>query len=106
MAKIDLNKLSLSELKQLQKEVQQAIEGFADRRQQDAIAALEARAQELGFKLADLVGMKKARKSSGPVKPKYRHPENPHVTWSGRGRQPRWFKDALASGSTAEALAV
>lgn len=106
MAKIDLNKLSLTELKQHQKEVQHAIEGFTGRRKQDAFAALEARAQELGFKLADLVGIKKARKSSGPVKPKYRHPENPHVTWSGRGRQPGWFKVALAAGTKVEALAV
>lgn len=106
LAKIDLNELSLTELKQLQKEVQHAIEGFEGRKKQDAVAALEARAQELGFTLADLVGLKKTRKSSGPVGPKYRHPENPLVTWSGRGRQPRWFRDALAAGAKAEALAV
>jgi len=29
------------------------------------------------------------------VAPKYRHPEDPSITWSGRGRQPEWLKKAL-----------
>jgi DNA-binding protein H-NS len=105
MASIDLSSLSLSELKQFQKDVQRAIEGFADRKKQEAMSALEAKAQELGYSLSDLFGTKKTRKSSGTA-PKYRHPENPDVTWSGRGRKPRWFSAALAAGTKPEALAV
>ena len=33
----------------------------------------------------------------GKVAPKYRHPKQPDLTWSGRGRTPKWvqeFKDA------------
>ena len=103
MGSIDLSSLSLSELKQLQKDAQRALEGFADRKKQDAMNVLEAKAQELGFSLADLIGTKKKRKSSEAAGPKYRHPE---VTWSGRGRKPGWFMDALASGTKPEALAV
>ena len=106
MASIDLSSLSLSELKQLQKDAQRALEGFADRKKQDAMNVLEAKAQELGFSLADLIGTKKKRKSSEAAGPKYRHPENPDVAWSGRGRKPGWFMDALASGTKPEALAV
>lgn len=105
MASIDLSSLSLSELKQLQKDVQRAIEGFAGRKKQEAMSALEAKAQELGFSLSDLIGVKKTRKSSGTA-PKYRHPENPEVTWSGCGRKPGWFSAALAAGTKPEALAV
>nr|WED69767.1 H-NS histone family protein [Pectobacterium colocasium] len=32
--------------------------------------------------------------------PKYAHPDNPSLTWSGRGKQPNWFKEALAAGKT------
>jgi len=32
--------------------------------------------------------------------PKYRHPENPEMTWTGRGRQPDWMKDALENGQS------
>lgn len=29
---------------------------------------------------------------------KYRHPENPQLTWSGRGRRPAWIRDAIEAG--------
>ena len=106
MAKINLNELSLTELKQLQKDVGKTIAEFSDRKKLDALEALNARAKELGFNLADLVGVKKARKSSAPIGPKYRHPENAAITWSGRGRQPGWFKAAVEAGTSPEALAV
>jgi len=106
MTSIDLQSLSLSELKQLQKDVQRAIEGFGDRKKQEAMSALEAKAHELGFSLSDLIGTKKKRKSSGVIGPKYRHPDNAAVTWSGRGRKPGWFTDALAAGTKAEALEI
>jgi DNA-binding protein H-NS len=106
MTEIQLDGLSLTELKQLQKSVAKAIEGYTDRKKHEALEALQAKAQELGFSLAELTGGKKTRKSSGPAGPKYRHPENPEVTWSGRGRQPGWFKDAIEAGTSPEALAV
>ena len=36
--------------------------------------------------------------------PRYRNPANPAETWSGRGEQPGWFKQALASGRRPENL--
>lgn len=29
-----------------------------------------------------------------PERVKYRHPENPELTWSGRGREPKWLAEA------------
>ena len=106
MASINLNDLSLSELKSLQKDVAKAIADFSDRKKTEAMAALEAHAKELGFSLSELTGGKKTRKSSGPTGAKYRHPENPEVTWSGRGRQPGWFKAAIDAGKAPETMAV
>lgn len=106
MASINLNALSLSELKSLQKEVTKAIAEFSDRKKTEAMLALEARAKEFGFSLAELTGIKKTRKSSGPAGAKYRHPENPEVTWSGRGRQPGWFRAAIEAGKLPESMAV
>lgn len=106
MAAIDLNTRSLADLKKLQKDVQRTIEGYSERKKQEAILALEATAQEFGFSLSDLMGVKKKRKSSNAGGPKYRHPKNPEVTWSGRGRKPGWFVDALAAGTKPETLAI
>jgi DNA-binding protein H-NS len=106
MTSFNLDTLSLTELKSLQKDVTKAIAEFSDRKKTEAMQALEAHAKELGFSLAELTGGKKMRKSSGPAGAKYRHPENAEVTWSGRGRQPGWFKDAVVAGKTPESMAV
>ncbi len=34
----------------------------------------------------------------GKVAPKYRNPENPKETWTGRGKQPRWLAALTAKG--------
>ncbi|WP_083481210.1 H-NS histone family protein [Jannaschia donghaensis] len=41
-----------------------------------------------------------------PVKPKYRHPENEAMTWSGRGRQSASFKDAMEAGNKPESMLI
>ncbi len=105
MADYDLEALSLSELKKMQKDVAKAISTFEDRRKAEARAKVEAFARDLGYSLAELVGTE-TKSSRAPVAAKYRHLENPALTWSGRGRKPQWFVDALAAGKTAGELAI
>ncbi|MEO1797908.1 MAG: H-NS histone family protein [Pseudomonadota bacterium] len=95
MKDIDLSKMSKAELTTLHKKVGKAIESFDERARQDALAELESKAKELGFSLAELTGAKKA-KTVNP--PKYRNPEDPTQTWTGRGRQPDWIKAAKSAG--------
>lgn len=105
MSELNLNNLSFHELKQLHKDVIKAFATYEEREKAEARAKVEALAKELGFSLVELVSSNsKARRA--PVAPKYRHPENPALTWSGRGRKPQWFHDALASGKTLEDLAI
>jgi DNA-binding protein H-NS len=47
-----------------------------------------------------------APSSRRKVAPKYRNPDNAGETWTGRGRQPRWVRAALAEGRTLADLAV
>ena len=105
VSKIDLEKLSLEELQELQKDVVKTIASFEARKRQEARDQVTALAQELGFSLEELVD-RKARKPKAAVATKYRHPKDPSLTWSGRGRQPAWFKTALANGSSLEELEV
>ena len=35
-----------------------------------------------------------------------RHPEDGALTWSGRGRQPKWVAEFLAKGGKIESLAI
>ena len=99
MADIDIERLSLKELKKLQNLVTKAIDGFEERQRRDALIAVEAKAKEMGYDLSTLVGGQ-IKKTKVAVQPKYRHPENASLTWSGRGRQPGWIKEAEAAGKS------
>jgi DNA-binding protein H-NS len=49
------------------------------------------------------------RKRGGLVEgtgPKYRNPDNPAETWSGKGKRPAWLEAALARGKTLESLQI
>jgi DNA-binding protein H-NS len=102
---IDINDLSLKELKDLQSQVAKAISSFEDRKRKEAIAELEEIARAKGFSLADLTGVSVSRKRS-PAVAKYANPADASDTWSGRGRKPRWFNDALAAGKSPEDLSL
>jgi len=102
---IDLNSMSMKELKDLQSQVARAIAGFEDRKRKQALAELEDKARELGFSLSELTGAAMPRKRA-PASAKYANPANRTETWSGRGRKPRWFADALSAGKTPEDLLV
>lgn len=98
---IDLNTLSRKELLKLQKDVEAALKDAEARERREALEAAEKAAAEFGFSLNELSADVKlrgsAKKSKSP--PKYRNPENPEQTWSGRGRKPRWVHEALMRGA-------
>ena len=102
MSEVDLENMSLKELKQLQKNVAKAISTFEDRKKKDALAKLEAQAAEMGFSLSDLTNGKGGKISA----PKYRNPDDASQTWTGRGRKPGWFVDALERGVTPEEMLI
>lgn len=101
----NLDTLSLKELKDLQSQVNKAISGYEDRRKRKALSELEEKARAMGFSLAELTGATSSRKRT-PLTAKYANPANSADTWSGRGRQPRWFSEALAKGTEPEDLAI
>ena len=105
MADYDLEALSLTELKKMQKDIAKAISTFEDRQKAEARAKVEAFAQDLGYSLAELVGTE-TKIARAPAPAKYRHPENTALTWSGRGRRPQWFVDALEADRTAVDLEI
>ena len=101
---IDLESLSLEQLKSLQKELAKYIENYEIRKRNDAARKTAEFAAQFGYSLDELAGISKsrARKTLPPVKPKYRNPDDDSVTWSGRGRKPVWLEAKLAEGAKVE----
>jgi DNA-binding protein H-NS len=103
MTNTDLEKLSVEELKKLQKDAAKAVASFEYRKRAGVIAELEAVSQKHGYKLADLAGGKKAKVAS-PAK--YKHLEDSSLTWTGRGRRPNWIRDGLSAGKSLDDFAI
>lgn len=112
--KPDLKSMTRKELEKLKADVDKALARVANKEKKAALAAAQKAAAAHGFSLAEITGQepveKKTRKTKpGPKKPsvpRYRNPENADQTWTGKGRQPDWFKSAVAAGKAPEQLEI
>jgi DNA-binding protein H-NS len=105
MAKnIDLTKLSLEELQALAQDIEVEVIGRREAERARVLSQMRELAGSLGMTLEDVIRGEKGR--SGVVAAKYRNPDDPSLTWSGRGKRPAWVNEALAAGKTLEDLAV
>lgn len=108
---IDLSKLSLPELETLAQDVQTEIANRREAEKQRVLEQMRELAASIGMTPEELLraqrGAHRSQRASMPaVAVKYRHPENPGLTWSGRGKRPQWVTDALAAGKSLEDLAA
>ena len=104
---VDISKMSRKDLEKLQKEIDKTLANMAKVEKREARKAAEKAAAKFGFSLAELTGAAgKSKKSVASAAPKFANPEDPSQTWSGRGRQPQWYKDAITAGKKQEDLAV
>lgn len=99
---MNLDDLSLKELKSLQNDVAVAIHNFEKRKKAEALAELKAVAQSKGFSLEELLSDGPVKGKRAPAVAKYADPANPELTWSGRGRKPRWLAEQLDQGKSLE----
>jgi DNA-binding protein H-NS len=107
---MDLSKLNLAELKDLQAQVGVEMKNREKSDMEKARNDINAIAQSLGISLKDLLGAAdtktKVRKQTGKVAVQYRNPQNASQEWTGRGRQPGWVKELLASGKNLQSAKV
>jgi DNA-binding protein H-NS len=105
---IKLEKMNRKELEALRSDVDKAIIELRKKEKGDALAAAQKAAAEFGFSLDELTSKKsgKGAAKGSSANPKYMNPSNPTQTWTGKGRQPNWFKAALESGKKADDLLI
>lgn len=105
----ELKTMTRKELEKLRKEVDKTLTKLEKAERARALEAADKAARAHGFSLADLTGGKSVRGGSAAkakTAAKYRNPSNANESWSGRGRQPQWFKEALAAGQTPDQLEI
>lgn len=105
---MDLSTLALTELKHLLATIPAEIKKREKEDKAKALKELEAFAAERGFSLDELLSNTpiKAKKEKGTVAVKYRHPKQANLTWTGRGRQPKWIAEFLSQGGSLPELTV
>jgi DNA-binding protein H-NS len=100
---MDLSKMSLTELRALKEQVDLEMKKREYEEVAKAREQIIAIAQSVGIPLKELIASQ-ARTKAGRSGMYYRHPSNTDLHWSGRGRQPKWVKEWIASGQSLEAL--
>jgi DNA-binding protein H-NS len=99
MTKIDLKSKSIEELWALHEEIASIL-----------ATKMEAEKLKLETRL-DLIGKRSSnrppeRRPYPKVYPRFRNPDPPHQTWSGRGKQPHWIHEVLAKGRQLDDLRI
>ena len=107
MRDIDIESLSHAELLKLKKNVDKAITVGVKRKKVVALVAAKKIAAHYGFSLEELLQTGPDPKGVTRSKvPKYKHPQDPAITWSGLGRKPAWVRKALEAGTSLESLSI
>jgi len=113
----DLKSMSRKELEKLLADVKKALAAAQARDRRDALRAAERAAAEFGFTLnelddkltANLKKEKKVKALKKPAKPskaKYADPDDKTKTWTGKGRQPNWYREAVEKGIDPASLEI
>lgn len=105
--KVNLSKMSLAELEELQADVEHEIAAARERTKQELRAKFAEEANKAGIPLDELVGGKgRGRGKVSVSAAKYANPDNRSETWTGRGRKPNWLVDKLKKGGKIEDYAI
>ncbi len=112
---IDLKSMNSKELKKLLNDVKKTLQAAQVRDRREARKAAEKAAAEWGFSLNDLSDdekpVKKERKNKAKAvkpksKPQFSNPADVGQTWTGKGRQPNWFRAEVAKGISPDDMRI
>jgi DNA-binding protein H-NS len=101
--------MSVDELWQLHEELSQvlSVRLTSEKRELEKRLAQLRREKEMRqTETADPQRAPRERRKYPRVFPKYRNPDEPSETWSGRGKQPRWLTAALKTGHKIEEFVI
>jgi DNA-binding protein H-NS len=87
----ELAQMSLKELRTLRDRVEDAIAAREHEDRAEVKAKLADLASKAGFSINELFGGRGTKKAVGV---KFRNPQDPSQTWTGRGRKPNWLVEA------------
>ena len=105
---VDIKGLNHNQLKELISKAQVRQDELSKEKVGKLREKIHAMIKAEGYSFDDIFGSArgKSKRAGTPVAPKYRNPADPSKTWSGRGKRPHWFNDALKAGKKEKDLAI
>lgn len=111
--KLNLDAMSIDEMWHLHEDIIRVLSTrLASEKRQLEKRLAQLRREKEEMPLSDPVKRNLKKGASGQrrkypkVFPKYRNPNEPSETWSGRGKRPRWLTAALKGGHTIEEFVI
>lgn len=109
--KFNLDAMSIDEMWQLHEEVNSVLSTRLTSEKRELEKRLAQLRREKEMRQSEAVdsrakGTTRERRKYPRVSAKYRNPNEPSETWSGRGKQPRWLTAALKTGHTIDEFVI
>jgi DNA-binding protein H-NS len=106
--KFDLDSMSVDEMWRLHEKIAQvlSVRLTSEKRELEKRLAKLRRENETHASSTETTAAPRERRKYPRVHPKYRNPNQPSETWSGRGKQPRWLAVALETGHKIEEFII
>jgi DNA-binding protein H-NS len=94
----DYQNLSESELQAVIESAEKALKNIQANKRKDVIAQIKELAASIDVVVEIHEADKKSVRKGVKVPVKYRHPEDPEKTWTGRGVMPTWLQTLINAG--------
>ena len=94
----DFENLSINELQAVKENVEKALKLKQANERKEIIAKIKELAASINCTVEIHDIDNKAVRKGSKVAVKYRHPDDPEKTWTGRGVTPKWMQALLDSG--------
>lgn len=106
MAAVNVDRLSLKEINDLEAKIAKAKAAARDKARADLKDRIDRLVDGSGFTIAELYGFTTRGRGRSKSAAKYANPENKSETWTGRGRKPNWLVARLKKGAKIEDFAL
>ena len=94
----DYQKLSENELQAVIENAEKALKAKQANKRKEVLSKIKELAASIDVSVEIVENQKKSSRKGVKVPIKYRHPEDPNKTWTGRGVTPKWLQTLMEKG--------
>lgn len=102
----DYQNLSVNELHSVIENAEKALKNKLVNHRKEVIAQMKELAASIDVVIEISDSDKKSARKGMKVAPKYQHPSQPELVWTGRGMKPKWLRALIDEGRDLSEFAI